>query len=524
MPHSGVLALLLCLAIWLAPAGAGAATVGPFVALNGPGGVAIAGDGSLFVTYDGVGDVRVAKLTPAGQLVNEVRFGNLGSTGQIGHLAIDPATGVVFDLLTNGTIKLFDPQTLQSIDFLDLRQLAIDRGAVFDVSQGGPRDMSGSIVPSLSTYGDVALLRRGAQLDLLATGRSSSGVPFVARLRILNNNQLVSARAIAAASISNQFDNVVRGVAVNAAGTVLTTLPTPTVTLDAPDRAYAFGVDYPEAGPGAAPRVVADGADLSSRGIDTDAAGNFYVTGSLGSTRCGVNAAGSIAVVGPEGGFRVCHPFALVGRMEDVAVSPDASLAYTSLPGYPGAIYRWTALAPPPLPPAAAPGALAGPAPAGPGPQPRPVPRIVARPPRAARLTPRELARLLGPELTAAARAFGRLGLGQLLSSGGLTLRDVDVPAPGALTITATAVGARPRTTARRGARPAARAAARRTVVLRGRRSVSRAGAYRVRARLTRRGRRLLRGSNGPVGLRIALRFETRAGVAAVRRGTVRLR
>jgi hypothetical protein len=39
-----------------------------------------------------------------------------------------------------------------------------------------------------------------------------------------------------------------------------------------------------------------------------DAAGNFYVTGFIGTTLCGVNAAGGITVVSPDGRQGLCFP------------------------------------------------------------------------------------------------------------------------------------------------------------------------------------------------------------------------
>jgi hypothetical protein len=341
---AAVLAACAC-ALLPAPAAAQARPT-TFATLNGPIGVAVGGDGSVFATYDGISDVRVVKLSPQGQVIRQVAFGNLGSVGQVGKLAIDPATGLVWDLFTTGEIRVFDPGTLASASVGTLRATPVDRSTVFDVSQGRRRDMSGEILPELSTFGDIALLRSGDQLDLFATGRSSSGVPYVLRARF-KGEAFAGARAIAGASISSREDNSARGVAVNGAGTVLTTLPTPNIRLDVVDRPYVFSSTYPEAG--AAPRLALGGRDLASRGMTTDAAGNFYVTGFIGSTLCGRDAAGAIVVLSPDGANGICHPFSSTPvSMEDVAIGPAAApTAYSSLLGYPGNILRWGQLAVP---------------------------------------------------------------------------------------------------------------------------------------------------------------------------------
>lgn len=338
--------MALCSFAALPAAAAAQARPTTFATLNGPIGVAVAPDGSVFATYDGVGDVRLVKFNAQGQVVRQVAFGGFGSVGEVGKLAIDPATGRVWDLFTTGEIRIFDPNTLDSASLGSLRATPVDRSSVFDVSQGRRRDMSGEILPELSTFGDIALLRAGALLDVFATGRSSSGVPYVLRARF-NADAFAGARAVAAASISSKDDNSARGVAVNSAGTVLTTLPTPDPRLDVADRPYVFGSTFPEAG--AAPRLALAGRDLASRGMATDAAGNFYVTGFIGSTICGRDAAGAIVVVSPNGANALCHPFSPTPvNMQDVAVGPPgAPNVFSTLFAYPGRVLLWGRLAVP---------------------------------------------------------------------------------------------------------------------------------------------------------------------------------
>jgi hypothetical protein len=372
------------------PAAAGA-QVRPtsFATLNGPIGVAVGADGSVFATYDGISDVRLVKFNSQGQVVREVAFGSFGSVGEVGKLAIDPANGRVWDLFTTGEIRAFDPNTLESVSLGTLRATPVDRSSVFDVSQGRRRDMSGEILPELSTFGDIAVLRTGALLEVFVTGRSSSGVPFVVRARF-NGDAFAGARAVAAGSISSREDNSPRGVAVNGAGTVLTTLPTPNIRLDVVDLPYTFSAGFPETG--AAPRIALGGRDLASRGMATDAAGNFYVTGFIGSTICGRNAAGAIIVLSPNGAAGLCHPFSPTPvNMQDVAVGPPAAPnVLSTLLGYPGQILGWGRLA-----------------------VPSDVPSEVA--PVAA---PDVVAAALRKDLTAAARRLRQRGLRRMLRGG----------------------------------------------------------------------------------------------------------
>ena len=218
---------------------------------------------------------------------------------------------------------------------------------VFDVSQNRLRDMSGEIIPGLSSFGDIALLRSGTNISMFATGRSSSGVPYVARYDFAGTT-LTGARAIVAASISSEDDNSPRGVAVNAQGNVLTTLPTPDLRLNVQDRAYLFSSTFPQTG--AAPTLVFGSRDLASRGMATDAAGNFYVTGFIGTTLCGVNAAGGITVISPDGRQGLCAPLSPTPvNTQDVAVGPaSAPNVYSTLSAYPGAILSWGPLPTPP--------------------------------------------------------------------------------------------------------------------------------------------------------------------------------
>jgi hypothetical protein len=368
----------------------------PLVTLPGPVGVAVGSDGSIFATYDQTTNVALIKLSPQGRVLAQVSFGGFLAVGEVGHLAIDPATGKVWDLFTTGQLVVFDPDTLASQTLGSLAATSLTTNDVFDVSQGRLRDMSGEIIPGLSSFGDIALLRRGASLSMFATGRSSSGVPYVARYDFTNTTA-TSARAVTAASISSEVDNSPRGVAVNQQGNVLTTLPTPDIRLNVQDRAYIFSSTFPESGSG--PKLVFGGRDLASRGMTTDAAGNFYVTGYIGTTLCGVNAAGGITVISPDGLRGLCVPLSSTPvNTEDVAIGPQTSLeVYSTLSAYPGAILSWGQLPGPPSPVGTTGGN-------------QPVQPPAAQPPRVACVVPRLTKLTLSQARRALKRAHCRLG------------------------------------------------------------------------------------------------------------------
>jgi hypothetical protein len=334
------LALILGVAnVWAAPTA--------LVTLPGPVGVAVGSDGSIFATYDQTTNVALVKLTPQGQVLAQVSFGGFFAVGEVGHLAIDPATGKVWDLFSNGQLVVFDPNTLASQSLGSLAATPLTTNQVFDVSQGRVRDMSGEIIPGLSSFGDIALLGTGTSLSMFATGRSSSGVTYVARYDFTNNTA-IGARAVVAASISSEDDNSPRGVAVNRQGNVLTTLPTPDSRLNVQDRAYLFSAAFPASG--GAPQLVFGGRDLASRGMTTDSVGDFYVTGFIGTTLCGVDAAGGITVISPDGARGVCVPLSPTPvNTQDVAVGPPSNPeVYSTLSAYPGALLVWGQLPAPP--------------------------------------------------------------------------------------------------------------------------------------------------------------------------------
>jgi hypothetical protein len=188
------------------------------------------------------------------------------------------------------------------------------------------------IQPQSAQYGDIAVLTRGATVDVFATGYSS-GFAFVTRVRFAPGGE-PSARVLASSSgpaLASSPINTPRGVAVNHLGIVATSLPVfgPVgSTVATADRAVAFSADFPEA-IGLPPTIALGGVDLPSRGMTADLQGNFYVTtGPFQSSVCGAGAHGLVRVMAATGAAQC---FTIAGAnvdAHDVAVSPTADAAY----------------------------------------------------------------------------------------------------------------------------------------------------------------------------------------------------
>lgn len=242
-------------------------------------------------------------------------------------------------MLQTGEILRIDPNTGALTLAWDLRvQASVNATSVYDIATSLVRHFSGAIFPGNIVYGDLALLRRGNQLDLFVSGVSIV-TPFVMRVRILPNQPLEARVLVASSAIfgnENGVVNVPRGVAVNAAGTVLTSLPIagpPTcMVCQGKDVGVTLSADFlPGSGP--APSIILSQQDLHSRGMATDAAGNFYLaTGSVGTSLCGVSGSGALVFIPRALNTVSC---ALVGATltasQDVTVNPASNRAYMTV-------------------------------------------------------------------------------------------------------------------------------------------------------------------------------------------------
>ncbi|MGH2943802.1 MAG: hypothetical protein ACRDLN_13615, partial [Solirubrobacteraceae bacterium] len=299
----GVLAIL-ALAVLVAALGAppaGAATPEPFAALSFPLGITTNAAGDVIATHDQTFNYALTRFSPAGAPLATVPFGTI-QVGRDGHLATDRTTGAIWFLQQQGPLFVVDPVTLQMTPIGDLAQTPIDGTRIYDVLTRTVRDGLGNVVPALARFGDLAAHTSagGRRLDLFVSVRASTTFRYVARYTFVDG-VFQAAKAIIASFSSKGTDNLPAGVAVNPQGAVLTTLQTfrgPSVATDLIDRAHLFAFTYPEAGP--PPVQVFDGRDLSTEGMDADAAGRFYAVGQIGSAACGTGGSAAVAMLRPD--------------------------------------------------------------------------------------------------------------------------------------------------------------------------------------------------------------------------------
>lgn len=228
-----------------------------------------------------------------------------------------PVLGEIWLLKGIGDLFLVNPTTGAGRHVVNVGTLPVDLSSTYDVTTGTVGRVT-SILPLHSFYGDIAVLWRGNQLDVLVSGVTSVQ-PFVMRIRFVQGT-FMSATTLISSTAVEVDANQPRGVAINAQGTVLTTMPIASFG----EHIYAFSIDFLES-QGSLPMVVAE-AVLSS-GMDTDGNGNFYISGH--NLLC--NGDTSALLIVPAGlTSPMCLPStgSLFGSGYDVTVSPAGYSVY----------------------------------------------------------------------------------------------------------------------------------------------------------------------------------------------------
>lgn len=316
-------------------------------------GVLTDASGYVYVTSDTNSGILVTKWDSLGRPVAHNLIGNFFSVGEIGHLVQDPGTGNILELSNTGNVYVMRPNLCgfgpgcQIVRAFNVGQLRTDTLHIWDVQIGKIHpSLGGMILPQFASYGDIALLRRGSQLDVFIAGMSQAqAFPFVMRVRLTPSGY--DSKVLVASSTGSPNNQTARGIAVNSRGTVLTTLPVYLAGdhYGIPDRAISFSADFDylhQSAPGIRTPFIVSRSDLSSRGMATDAAGNFYVaTGSIGSSQCGAYGSGALVVMTAALHFAGCNTFrATVVNSQDVAVSGNGRTAYETLANY-AAVVKW---------------------------------------------------------------------------------------------------------------------------------------------------------------------------------------
>jgi hypothetical protein len=216
---------------------------------------------------------------------------------------------------------------------IDFRTAIAD---IYDVQWQQPFNFAGSIQPQMASYGDIAVYRG----NILVTG-FSYGYPFVMRIDVStglpNVKVLLSSRAYEIDPGTGNGSKEPPGIAVNAQGEALTTMPYATgnaLDFDPERGAFApirFNVNFDRNG-GPQPSVLGflrgERFQVDSRGMTTDSRGNFLIaTGEVSSTLSG----GSQSIIIVNSDFSNIRAMPISGNFlentRDVAVGPRNGVA-----------------------------------------------------------------------------------------------------------------------------------------------------------------------------------------------------
>jgi hypothetical protein len=333
------LVLVASFALTIGAAGADAVTTPTtFATLDKPFGVTVGTNGNVFVTYDGLQTTYLAKFSPNGDKLNETTIGD-ETVGDIGKLATDPVTGKIWDLGTNGVLRLVDPTTLSYSTLKDVKTVDISTSvsSAWDVASDMNWGTGGAVAPGSSSFGDIALYRSGdGYVYAFVTARTgSTNVPYVLRLKF-NASQpgppvYEGATLVVWSSYRGEL-GLPGGVAVNPSGLVIATLPRKGLQGEGScctDQAVSFPYDFPK--PGVIPTGELNRWDMQANGIASDSQGWFYLTGVIGTSKCGDKASAAITVLGAQRDFRACYARSTIAWGNDVAVTPSGGNAYSTI-------------------------------------------------------------------------------------------------------------------------------------------------------------------------------------------------
>ncbi|MFO0949808.1 MAG: hypothetical protein U0835_01380 [Isosphaeraceae bacterium] len=299
-----------------------------------PFGIVTDSSGNVVVNADHTFSQGLEVYRSNGALLTYLQLGGFSDISGFSRLA-RLKNGRLLALRQDGVIQLIDPPTGKVSVLLDVKTIPTDYLNIYDLAQGRTHNFSGTILPQYSSFGDLAILERSGQTDLILTGLSQAqAFPFVIRVRITSTS--VKSKVIAASSASTAGTyNASRGIAVNSTGLVLTTLPYQT-NVGSFDRLVTFSADFPETRSGL-PAIQLKGTDFSSAGMTTDSTGVFYVaTSKLGTSLAGSRGSGALVKISSDG-KTVQRIFTLGGTVfdsRDVAISPANDRAYMTVNNY----------------------------------------------------------------------------------------------------------------------------------------------------------------------------------------------
>jgi hypothetical protein len=256
--------------------------------LNDPVGVTTDAAGDVFISYNNVnnfyGETDIAVYNKSGTYLFSKAIATgpaavpgalitLGSSAPQLNSALQP--GDILDMLPDGEVYAYRPTTGGLAYFTNVAQVSADESHIFDIQTRTYSNFGGSIYLPTADFGDLSVLG-----STVVVSGESNGLPFVMRIGFANGVP-ATAKVLLSSETTDNGSVDSRGVAVNANGTVLTTLPySPTGNVNAGiDVAVGFDLFFDS--DGTSPQVLTFGypssLQIDSRGITTDAGGNFVI-------------------------------------------------------------------------------------------------------------------------------------------------------------------------------------------------------------------------------------------------------
>ena len=251
------------------------------ITVNDPVGVSSDPAGDIFISHEDVGtspeeavEESPASGAPAFNLFRATgaeaypgALVTLGSSDTLPNLS----SGAILELQPNGVLFAYTPATGSLVKYDNLADDSSDESSVFDIQTQTDISLSGTVTLAGATFGDF-----DASGNDLVVSAQSDGWDFVMRVSYTENGSGDVSEALTTLVASPASDNSTQpgGVAVNAQGTVLTTMPTAQGT----DVPVAFNLFFDQ-GQTPAPEILSLGLSsqptIQSWGITTDDDGNF---------------------------------------------------------------------------------------------------------------------------------------------------------------------------------------------------------------------------------------------------------
>jgi len=249
----------------------------------------------------------------------------------------DPLVDRLYVLSPEGDLVVFAASTLQEIGRFNIHGLTMDTNNVYDVATAS--STSTFALSPFAIFGDIAAFRPNDDLNTPAwfvTGLSE-GRPFVMRIPMRDfPSDVMEAQVILMSTLVPPLTlQRARGVAINAQGVGLTTLPVPDAIRACPDVVISFSATAPSLSQSDV-LDLAGAAGVPSWGMDADSSGFYLVTGGVGNADCLQGGSGRLVFIADIlTGIDTIVPLSSfpTGRPGDVGVSsfPDNS-AYVTFP------------------------------------------------------------------------------------------------------------------------------------------------------------------------------------------------